>query len=518
MFKGTLLPYQVEAVQKMVEWERALVAYDLGLGKTVISLCATEQLRDSGVITGRVLMVGLSSVKYQWEDEVHKFTDRSTIVIDGTPTQREVQWDTNVDYVLCNWEQIVNDWEVVKQYEWDAIIMDEATAIKAFRTKRSKRAKTLVRDIPVRFALTGTPIDNGKPEEIFSILEAVDKKILGRFDLFDKEYIVRNTWGGVERYKNLPKLNDKLQGVLIRKTQLDPDVAPFLPETIHTPPIIVPMDRNAVKLYGVIADDLMAELEETGSRFGTSFSLDSHYGIGRSQAVDAALGRVMSKVTALKMLCDSPELIRTSAMKFTPYGTEGSEYLSDLLTEEEYLDILDKARATKVPVIKALVSDHLGIEESHKAVVFCSYVDMARILQEHLGGVTYDGTMSAKEKHAAKLKFQTDPNTRVLISTDAGGYGVDLPQANLLINYDLPWSLGLKTQRNGRIRRASSKWPSICIQDILAKDTIEIRQHQILSQKDAVASAIVDGKGINSKGGVDMTVGDLANFLRARRP
>ena len=518
MFKGTLLPYQVDAVERMVEREKMLVAYDLGLGKTVITLCAIEHLRELGEVGGRVLMVGLSNVKYQWQDETHKFTDQSTIVVDGTPIQRETQWDTAADYVICNWEQIVNDWDLVKQYEWDAIIMDEATAIKAFRTKRSKRAKALVKHIPVRFALTGTPIDNGKPEEIFSIMQAVDDKVLGRFDLFDKEYIVRNQWGGVERYKNLPKLHSKLKDVLIRKTQMDPDVAPYLPDSIHMPPIVVPMDRSSAKLYKVIRDDLLKELDDTGYTYGPSFSIAAHYGMGRSQSMDAALGRVMSKVTALKMLCDSPILIGQSAALYTPYGTEGSEYLSDLLSEEEYLTILSKARAAKVPVIKSLISDHLDIEDNHKAVVFCSYVGMAEILKETLGGVVYTGEMNAKEKHAAKIQFQTDPDTRILISTDAGGYGVDLPQANLLVNYDLPWSYGLATQRNGRIRRASSKWPSIAIQDILTEGTIEIRQHQMLSQKNAVASAIVDGVGINSKGGVDMTVGDLANFLRAQRP
>jgi len=519
MFNGTLLPYQVDAVDAMVSREKMIVAYDLGLGKTVITICAVEQLRDLGRITGRVLMVGLDSVKYQWQDEIHKFTDQTTVVIDGTPKQRELQWDTDASYVLCNWGILVNDWDTVKLYEWDAIIMDEATAIKAFKTKRSKKAKTLVKNIPIRFALTGTPIENGKPEEIFSIMQAVDPKVLGRFDLFDQTYIVRNSWGQPTSYKNLGQLHKSLKGSLVRKTQLDPDVAPYLPQTISYPPIIVPMDKASARLYKVIADDLLDELDQTSYTFGSSFSLDAHYGAsGRTNSADKALGKVMSKVTALKMLCDSPLLLESSASKYSPYGTEGSEYLSELLSDPDYVDLIQKARASKLSVIKGLVADHLEIDETHKIVVFCSYVDMADMLRDLLGGVTYTGQMSSKEKHAAKLEFQTNPDTRIFISTDAGGYGVDLPQANLLVNFDLPWSFGLATQRNGRIRRASSKWPSIGIQDILMKDTIEIRQHQMLTQKNAIASAVVDGKGINKKGGVDMTVGVLADFLRARRP
>ena len=116
------------------------------------------------------------------------------------------------------------------------------------------------------------------------------------------------------------------------------------------------------------------------------------------------------------------------------------------------------------------------------------------------------------------MSFQTNADIRVLISTDAGGYGVDLPQANMLINYDMPWSSGLAVQRNGRIKRASSKWPSIVIQDVLIADSIEERQHAMLAQKIAVAAAVVDGKGINDKGGVDMSVGSLVDFLKISQP
>ena len=66
--------------------------------------------------------------------------------------------------------------------------------------------------------------------------------------------------------------------------------------------------------------------------------------------------------------------------------------------------------------------------------------------------VAYTGEMNAKQKEEAKVRFQTGDRVRVLVSSDAGGYGVDLPQANLLVNYDQPWSSGLSVQRNGRIK------------------------------------------------------------------
>jgi superfamily II DNA or RNA helicase len=121
--------------------------------------------------------------------------------------------------------------------------------------------------------------------------------------------------------------------------------------------------------------------------------------------------------------------------------------------------------------------------------------------------------MNAKQKEEAKVNFQGRPDIRVLVSSDAGGYGVDLPQANLLVNYDQPWSSGLAVQRNGRINRTSSEWPTITIQDILVLDSIEQRQYDMLKQKSNIAGAILDGENINSKGGVDLTVGTLIDFI-----
>jgi superfamily II DNA/RNA helicase len=164
------------------------------------------------------------------------------------------------------------------------------------------------------------------------------------------------------------------------------------------------------------------------------------------------------------------------------------------------------------------LEDHLDIDDTYKAVVFASYLDSVseivdRLNKKGYGAVAYTGEMNALKKEDAKVKFQGRPHIRVLVSSDAGGYGVDLPQANLLVNYDQPWSSGLAVQRNGRINRTSSEWPSITIQDILVKDSIEQRQYDMLKQKGNVAGAILDGSNINAKGGVDLTVGSLLDFL-----
>jgi SNF2 family DNA or RNA helicase len=511
MFKGTLKPYQTEAVRKMVSQKRILVAYEMGLGKTPMTIAAIEALNPK-----LTLVLCLASLKYQWQKEITKFSDSTSIVIDGTPSQRFKQYAevSNHNYIIMNYEQVVNDWDVLKTFDFDAVVCDEATAIKGFRAKRAKKVKDLSKNIPVRFALTGTPIENGRPEEIYSIMQFVDSKVLGRFDLFDRTFIVRNHFGGVQRYRNLQTLHDLLTKHSVRKSQKDDDVKPYLPDAVYREPLLVNLDSQASKVYRHISEDLYSLLMDAREMFGTNFNLAAHYG----QSFDAGdpanelRGQIMSRITALRMLCSSPTSLIKSAANFERQ-TGGSMYIHSL---GELLTGL--TRNNKLDYTVTYLKEHLNIADTYKAVVFSSYLDsvdsiVKELEKNNIKAVAYTGEMNAKQKEEAKVNFQTRDDIRVLVSSDAGGYGVDLPQANLLVNYDQPWSAGLSVQRNGRINRTSSDWTTITIQDILVTGSIEQRQYDMLKQKGNVAGAILDGANINSKGGVDLTVGSLINFL-----
>jgi SNF2 family DNA or RNA helicase len=522
-FTGTLLPYQPEAVDRMCERQKMLVAYDLGLGKTVLTIAALERLMDENKIDEPGLIICLSSLKYQWHNQIAKFTNgtSNSLVIDGTPKKRAEQYaeamdwrKSGIDYVILNYEQIVNDWAFVEKLPRGFVVLDEATAIKSFRSKRSKAVKKLS-NAPFRFALTGTPIENGKPEELYSIMQFVDSKVLGRFDIFDSAFIVRNSWGAVQHYRNLSTLHVKMKEASVRKAQKDPDVAPFLPDTIHKEPVQITLDRKASTLYFKIAHDLIDDLDEAQNLFGSSFNVMAHYGFENQKGgpEDEIRGRIMSKIGCLKMLCSHPDLLRTSANKYRLMGGEGSAYACELVDSGD----LDGVNSSpKLEYLAQYVKEFLDQDDANKVVIFATYVDMLDKIAQELGPErckTYSGRMDAKAKEDNKIAFNTDPNIRVLISSDAGGYGVDLPAANLLVNYDLPWSSGSAVQRNGRIQRASSTWPSIVIQDVIIAGSIEERQYEALQHKNALASAVVDGEGIDEEGGIPMTVGSLKQFL-----
>lgn len=520
MFTGTLKPYQVSGVEKMVNQKTILVAYEMGLGKTPMTIAAVEGLRDVGDVDDTVLVLCLASLKYQWKKEIEKFSDATAIVIDGTIKQRHAQYQEadSHKYVIMNYEQVLSDWDILKNATFAAIICDEATAIKGFRAKRAKKVKELAKKVPIKFALTGTPIENGKPEEIFSIMQFVNKDVLGRFDLFDKTFIVRNHFGGVQRYRNLPTLHKVLDNWIVRKSQKDDDVRPYLPDAVYREPVLVPLDKAGKKLYDYIATDLMQVLIDAKEAFGSNFNLAAHYGqtYDPGDPANEMRGQIMSRITALRMLCSSPQVLISSYVNFDNHTGKGSAYIHSLGDM-----VLGLSKTPKLDTAISYLKDHLDIDPSYKAVVFTSYLDsvselVARLTAAGYKAVGYTGKMNASEKEAAKVSFQTTSDIRVLVSSDAGGYGVDLPQANLLVNYDQPWSAGLAVQRNGRINRASSTWETITIQDVLVQGSIEQRQYDTLRQKSNIAGAILDGEGINSKGGVDLTVGSLINFLTAK--
>jgi SNF2 family DNA or RNA helicase len=126
--------------------------------------------------------------------------------------------------------------------------------------------------------------------------------------------------------------------------------------------------------------------------------------------------------------------------------------------------------------------------------------------------VTFMGGMTSQEKDAAKQQFANDPNTRLFLSSDAGGYGVDLPMANHLISYDLPWSAGKLDQRESRIIRLSSEFPHVTVTSFVMRGSIEERQYEMLQEKRLINRAFID-KGYDAQGRYEITLGSLSDFL-----
>lgn len=227
-------------------------------------------------------------------------------------------------------------------------------------------------------------------------------------------------------------------------------------------------------------------------------------------------GRIMSRMTCLRMLCDHPQLLRLSAQRYNNADEDaGSAYAAELLER----GLLDVTPARKFSEVVGYIEDIIEDSPDNKVVLFSFFVDTLDWLHDVLAevgirSVRYSGRLSSKEKEEARVEFTTNKDVRVFLSSDAGGVGVDLPQANYLINYDLPWSGGQLAQRKARIRRISSKFPRIHVIDVLADATIELRQYETLKKKGAVAAAVMDGD-MSETNEVAMDLGTLKDFLLA---
>ena len=509
MFKGKLYPFQEEATELMVDRGQMLLALVMGAGKTVTTLAALEKLFDAGDIN-KVIVVVPSSLKYQWAREIKKFTDSDVVVVDGSAISRKKEWRNALSarYVIVNPESLVNDLAHFEKHKFDAIVVDEATMIKTPRAKRSRLIKRIGKKYHYRFALTGQPIEN-RPEELFSIMEFVDPTVLGKFEVFDRTFIVRDHFGKPTRYRNLKALHESMQEVMVRKTR--EDIQDQLPQVInHFIP--VPFDSAGASVYRKLSSDLLAAIQKAITQHGRGFDLWAHY-YGNNKNMEAQ-GDIMSRLTTLRMFCDNPELVKISAQQYLDDNNDqGSKHASQVVAQGL---IPERFNTPKLDAVLQYIEDVLNEDPKNKVVLFSFFKNNLRLIQDATRGLTnsvlFMGGMDMMARDKAKQQFANDPGTRLFLSSDAGGYGVDLPVANYLISYDLPWSAGKLDQREARIIRLSSEFPHVNIVSFVMKGSIEERQYEMLQEKRNINKAFVDG-GYDSKGNFQLNLGALSSFL-----
>jgi SNF2 family DNA or RNA helicase len=509
-----LRPYQIEAVERIVERGNLLLAMTMGSGKTATAITGIRRLRrlrevDNGAV------FALKSTKWQWVREIQKWDPRARVqVVDGDRYARHhaIKRADGFNYTILHYQCLINDWDLIKRYlPIDFVILDEATAIKGFTAKTSKRAKVIARHTDVRLALSGQPVEN-KPEELFSILQFVDKEVLGSFEKFDRAFITRDHWGKPTRYKNLPTLEKAVAPVMFRRSR--EDIAQWLPERIEIEIPIV-LEPAVMKLHDHIRADLSEAIDSALSYgVGGGFDVMAHYGLSQGNERLTAMGQVMSRLLAMRMLASHPHLLRLSADDFdNPLSKRGSEYASTL----QAAGLLDgfSADTAKLEALIEMVTEILSEDPRHKVVVFSYFKPMLRMISRRIaaGHVLIDGDVTGMARDRAIQRFNNDPTCRVFLSSDAGAYGVDLPQGSHLLCYDLPWSGGALAQRVARIDRTNSAFSSIQIAYMYGQGTIEARMYRMLLQKAAVARAFLDGDYDGKSGGIKLDLESLREFL-----
>lgn len=517
--KLPLFPYQEAAKEVFLERKSLLLAFDTGVGKTATAIGIAEELLETRAVR-KVLVVVPASLKFQWARSLARFTDlptttikvkgetvtipspESCVIIDGTPERRAKQYAQarvpEVEYIVIGYDQVVDEWKKVRALGCEFVVLDEASALKNITSKRSKAIKRHYKTVPYRLGLTATPIEN-RPEEVFSLMQFIDEDVLGRYDLFDRAYIRRDQFGGVQGYLNLDILAEKLEPVMIRKTRFDEDVAGHMPG-VSSGVWAVEMDEPTSVAYKKMLADLLAAYDEVGP-FAAAFDVHRHYGHAKDdrRGDKTSLGRLMSIHGVMEQLLDHPELIRESARLYETTDDRGSKYASDLVASGYELP----GHSPKLAFLMDEVLDILDQDPGTKILIFTRFKLMLRLIEKEFAdadiGVTlYDGDMVVKAKEASIQRFKTNPECRVFLSSHAGAFGTDLPEASWLIHYDLAWGAGVHHQISGRHVRASSEHDVVHVRSMVTEGTIESRKHQTLSFKGSISDAVVDRRARKS--------------------
>jgi superfamily II DNA or RNA helicase len=467
--KQKLYPYQREGVGRFLASTRLLLADDMGLGKTAQAIACCHVLWTARKVRKGLLIIP-AALKPQWLREWQSFTDAPAAIVDGAQGERErVFRATTSGFLIINYEQLIRDFDTVRAWNADLIVLDEAQRMKNWATKTALYVKAL--DPPYRLVLTGTPMEN-RIDELASIMDWVDD-----FALEPKwrlaPWHTKTTDGRHEviGVRNLDTLRARLAPSMLRR--LRQEVLSQLPSRTDTR---VPVEMTAEQLEEHSALDMpIATLVSVASR---------------RPLTQPEFLRLMQLLTQQRIIANG-----LAQHRFQELWPEISRI--DRPSEST----LRGLATPKLLELRELLSQVVG-QQGRKVVVFSQWLRMLKLshwaVREILDGVGaravfFTGEESTKRRTQNIVDFHDDPRASVFFASDAGGVGLNLQRAaNCLINLDLPWNPAVLEQRIGRIYRLGQKLP-IDVFNLVSEPSIEARIFGIVASKKAFFSGLFDG-------------------------
>ncbi len=416
-----------------------ILADDMGLGKSLqaLALLVSEK--------SRAIIVCPTTLMLNWQSEVEKFAPSiKTLIVMGNALERAELIKTVKDYdlTITSYDLLRRDWELYKDIKFDYAIADEAQLIKNPETKNSMAVKTL--DARHRFALTGTPIENNLGE-LWSIFDFIMPGYLGSYSHFRDEYeseVVRGDKSVAERLKRI------VQPFILRR--LKSEVLTELPPKTE---IIMrtPMEKEQRELY-----DANLSLIK-GSMISTP---------------DMSKVVVLSMLTKLRQICCEPKLVYP-------------EYSGSSAKMDACMELVKTAS-----------------EGGHKILLFSQFTGMlsviqARLMEEGISHYVLKGDTPKAERMRLISKFNENDVKVFLISLKAGGTGINLTGADVVIHYDPWWNESVMNQATDRAYRMGQK-KSVQVYKLVAKDSLE-EKIMLLQEKKKALSSLVVGKNNDLK-------------------
>jgi SNF2 family DNA or RNA helicase len=446
LVKVSLYDYQREGALFAAGAGRCLIADEMGLGKTIQAIAAAEIMaKQFGV--ERVLIVCPTSLKHQWEREISRFAERTTQVIGGLRHRRQQGYAASSFYKITNYDTIHADLDLIDGWSPDLVILDEAQRIKNWNTRAARSVKRIAS--PYAIVLTGTPLEN-RLEELASIVQFVDRHRLGPTFRFLADHQIHDEESGrVIGYKDLDSIGKTLEPILLRRRKKQ--VLDQLPERLDKH-LFAPMTPQQMELHEENRE-LVAKIvaKWRHARFLS----------------EADKTRLMIFLQNMRMSCDSTFLLDHE----TDFGVKADE-LATLLDE-----ILEQPD-TKVVIF----SQWLRMHE----------VLLRRFAQRKWGHVMFHGGVPGPKRKNLVDQFREDDRCRAFLATDAGGVGLNLQHASVVVNIDLPWNPAVLEQRIGRVHRLGQRNP-VRVVNFVSQGTIEEGMLSILKFKKSLFAGALDG-------------------------
>jgi SNF2 family DNA or RNA helicase len=443
-----LRPYQVAGYQWLnylneVSWG-GILADDMGLGKTVQALSFLQHYYEEHDGDLRALVVCPTTLIYNWENEIKKFTPSLEYYIHhGSVRNRNIEELKKHHVIITTYGTLRSDIKIFTQIPLDYVILDESQAIKNPASKVTKAASLL--HAKNRLCMSGTPLQNNT-FDIYAQMNFLNPGMLGSMEFFRQEFAIPiDKFGETEQKEHLKKI---LYPFILRRTK--EQVAKDLPEKTETV-LFCEMEHEQRKIYDAYRNEFRARI------MGTI----EEQGIQRSQLT------ILQGLMKLRQICDSPAI----------------------LNEQEKFE----NHSIKLDELAREITENIG---NHKALIFSQFLGMLALIRQKLEqqGVKYeyfDGSTSAPDREKAIQAFQNDEETRVfLISLKAGGVGLNLTAADYVYIVDPWWNPAVEQQAIDRTHRIGQT-KNIFAYRMICKDTIEDKIMQLQEKKRLLAKELI---------------------------
>ena len=450
--RSVLRPYQQHGYRWLRTMEElgfgGILADDMGLGKTLQVIALLLAAKESGSDRRPSLVVCPTSLVLSWEREIQRFAPalRALCVVgDAAARQALLEQTAGYDVLLTSYDLLKRDVALYRGLEFHYHILDEAQYIKNSSTQNAKAVKAI--RSAQRFALTGTPVEN-RLSELWSIFDFLMPGLLFRYSRFRERFETPIVRQGDEQA--LTQLSRMTAPFILRR--LKRDVLTELPEKTER---LLPatMENAQRQVYRDTIQELRRQLED---------SRDGRFS-GQSRITALAL------LTRLRQICCDPRLC-----------CEG--YTGESCKLEACVELLKEAAAG-----------------GHKVLLFSQFTSMLalirqRLEEEQIGCYVLQGSTSKEQRAALVDAFNRDDTPVFLISLKAGGTGLNLTGADMVIHYDPWWNLSAQNQATDRAHRIGQKNP-VQVVRLVVRDTVEEKILRMQEDKWRLAEAVVTADG-----------------------